>query len=590
MKILNLTQGSPEWHAHRAHSFNASEASAMMGVSPYMTRSGLLHALHTGIRPEPNEFEARRFAEGHRTEALARPRIAEPIIGEDLYPVVGTLGRLSASFDGITLGEDQSFEHKLLNEELRAALDQRSALSESAAALPLFHRVQMEQQLIVSGAQRVLFIASQWDGDNLVEWRGCWYTSNPDLRQQILLGWDQFAEDLANYKPPEVAVEVVAARPSALPALSISVEGRVVASNLPVFVEAAHKFIAAIKTDLKTDQDFADAAETVKFCKDGEDKLELVKSQTLAQTTSLDDLFRAIDDIKEALRQKRLQLDKLVDARKTTIRGEVVAEHADELKAHIERLNERIGGQWIPAASPTLFGDAVKGKKNIATMREACGVALAAAKIAASERADRMEANRKSLVRDGKDWFFLFADFANAGNVPAETFSAIADQRIRKQEEADRAQKEREDEAARKAAEVVAAAASKPAPAPAAAGAINVQREALLPGTPGTLTSTGAHTATAPASGSEGPAAAERAAGPVTLLERPVDAKDDEPTLTIGKICARLSSPHTGLMVTSEFLLSLGFEPKPVKAYKLYSENQLRALRLALAEHIVGGE
>lgn len=42
MKTLTLQQGSPEWAAHRAMALNASDAPAMMGVSPYKTRSELV--------------------------------------------------------------------------------------------------------------------------------------------------------------------------------------------------------------------------------------------------------------------------------------------------------------------------------------------------------------------------------------------------------------------------------------------------------------------------------------------------------------------------------------------------------------------
>ena len=49
MKILRLVQGSPEWLAHRARSFNASDAPAMMGCSPDKTRNQLLHELHTRL-------------------------------------------------------------------------------------------------------------------------------------------------------------------------------------------------------------------------------------------------------------------------------------------------------------------------------------------------------------------------------------------------------------------------------------------------------------------------------------------------------------------------------------------------------------
>jgi len=38
MQLIELQQGTPEWAAHRANYFNASEAAIMLGVSPYMTR------------------------------------------------------------------------------------------------------------------------------------------------------------------------------------------------------------------------------------------------------------------------------------------------------------------------------------------------------------------------------------------------------------------------------------------------------------------------------------------------------------------------------------------------------------------------
>ena len=128
MKTHNLVQGSPEWHAHRSTHFNASDAPAMMGCSPYKTRTELLHELKTGIAPTVDAATQRRFDEGHRIEALARP-LAEEIIGEVLYPVVGSEGELSASFDGLTMDESIDFEHKSLNAELRTLEAQQEVVA-----------------------------------------------------------------------------------------------------------------------------------------------------------------------------------------------------------------------------------------------------------------------------------------------------------------------------------------------------------------------------------------------------------------------------------------------------------------------------
>lgn len=52
MKTHDLIQGTPEWLAYRAGHFNASDAPAMMGCSPYKTRAELLREVHTGIAPD----------------------------------------------------------------------------------------------------------------------------------------------------------------------------------------------------------------------------------------------------------------------------------------------------------------------------------------------------------------------------------------------------------------------------------------------------------------------------------------------------------------------------------------------------------
>src|SRR6185437_8103000 len=88
MRILSLVQGTPEWYRHRATHWNASDAPAMLGVSSYRTRTQLLDERASGIAPAIDAATQQRFDEGHRFEALARP-IAEKIIGDDLYPVIG---------------------------------------------------------------------------------------------------------------------------------------------------------------------------------------------------------------------------------------------------------------------------------------------------------------------------------------------------------------------------------------------------------------------------------------------------------------------------------------------------------------------
>jgi putative phage-type endonuclease len=431
MRICNLKQGTPEWHAHRREHFNASDAPAMMGVSPYKTRAQLVRELATGFTPEETAEKRALFAAGHRTEALALD-FAQKLVGDDLYAVVGVEdgSKRSASFDGLTMDGSIAWEHKMLNNDIRAALDTPEA---TGADLPMFYRVQMEQQCMVSKCERVLFTATRYSpAGELLEERHCWYEPDPALAEQIRAGWAQLEADVAAYKPEADVVEVkpVARVIEALPALVAQVEGRVVTTNLQDFRLAASRFIEGIKTDLQTDQDFADAAQTIKFCEDGEKRLALAKEQALAQTSSIDELFRTIDAISGDLRAKRLTLDKLVEQRKVAIRAEIAAKAQADMDAHWAAVGERLGESWIKRAVPD-FPGAMKGKRSIETCRAAVDQTLANAKIEMTQLADRLLANRETLKRDGTDWLFLFADFAQVGAKAPEDFRAVAELRIR---------------------------------------------------------------------------------------------------------------------------------------------------------------
>ncbi len=391
MKTLNLVQGTPEWHQHRATHFNASDAPAMLGVSPYKTRAQLVRERATGITPEVDAATERRFADGHRFEALARP-LAEEIIGEDLFPCVGEDGALSASFDGLTMLWDTAWEHKTLNNDLRELV-----WAGDDSHLPEHYRVQMEQQLMVSGAERVLFMASKWEGNTLIEERHCWYAGDPQLRERIIAGWEQFAADVSSYKPEAAAVAASVAKPvEGFGTLSLRVEGRVLASNLDAFRADAEAFIARLPkpADLRDDQDFADAEQAVKACSEAETRIKAAKDAALAQMADVDAVLRTADVIAETVRAARLALDKVVKAEKERRRGEIVEHYVGHVRAHVESINATLGAHAIslPASLRTDIAGAAKGKKTLGSITDACDEAAANAKIAASQQAERIRA------------------------------------------------------------------------------------------------------------------------------------------------------------------------------------------------------
>lgn len=455
MKQHDLIQGSPQWKAYRTQHWNASDAPAMMGVSPYKTRAELLRELHTGVVADVDVATQRSYDNGHRVEALARP-LAEEFIGVELYPVTGSLDvgltkPLSASFDGLDLDEQNGFEHKALNNELRACFRSIETIApahrerNAGHELPIYHRIQMEQQLHISGARRILFMTSKWAADEqLVQEEHCWYYPDLKLRAEIVAGWAQFERDLAAFVMPEAAAPAPAGKaPETLPALHIEITGKVTASNLAEFKETALAAIRAVNQDLKTDADFADAAKAIKWCEDVETRLEAAKQHALGQTASIDALFKVMDDIRAEARDKRLDLNKLVTRRKTEVKEEAVLGARTELAQHIEALNsELIGARLQPMAVD--FAAVIKGLRSFDSMQAALDTALAHAKIAAEKAARDIRGNMAAFKEHAAGFEFLFADVAQLVHKAGEDFLATVRARIAEHKQAEAARIEAE--------------------------------------------------------------------------------------------------------------------------------------------------
>lgn len=436
MKILSgLIQGSPEWKAHRATARNASDAPAVMGVSPYKSRTQLLDERATGVVEEVDSATQKRFDDGHKAEEAARP-IAEEIVGDELFPVIGQSDDdyLSASFDGITMDGNIVWECKSWNQSKVADIE--------AGRVPECDHWQVVQQLVISGAEKLLYMVT--DGTKEKE-RHLWVTLNNDDAGRLIRGWKQFDEDLANHEPAEKKPQVSGAAPESLPALHIELSGAVKASNLPQFKEHALKVLGNINRDLKTDQDFANAEQTVKWAKDVEDRLAAAKQHALSQTADIDALFRTIDDVQGEARSIRLELDKLVKERKKTIKVEIAQAGRAAVDAHINNINSTLDGVSLPQIV-TDFNAAMKGKRTVETLQSAADDEVARAKILASETADRIRANLKRLADAGNE--LLFADRQNLVLKDGEDLDAVIKTRIAEHEakERDRIERIRQEE------------------------------------------------------------------------------------------------------------------------------------------------
>jgi predicted phage-related endonuclease len=616
MKTLDLIQGSPEWLAHRATAKNASEAAAVLGCSPYMTREQLLQVMHTGLRPEPTPEQQRRFDKGHDVEAAKRPT-AEAIIGEDLYPAVGSEVvdgiELSASFDGLTMLEDTNWECKSLNNELRSALPNPGPDGNDARLLSKYYRAQMQQQCMVAGCSRVLFTTSDGKGDD----RHCWFYPDAALAAEIIAGWKQFAIDLAAYKPTEVAEMPKAEVTIALPALFIHAKGEITTSNMKEYGEALAarlKEIRAIK--LVDDQDFSNAKESAKMLRENREKALLAKDAMLAQTVTVGEAANMIDAWAEDMRLTALQLEKDVEREDKAKKAAMIDAAKVKYTQHVDALNTELSPARL-TVTPPAFAEAIKNKRNFASMQDAINTMLANAKIAADEQARGIRAALACLAEEGKDFEFLLADRLTLIGKPVEDLrtliraritehkateerkEAATRERIRAEEQA-KAEKDARDKLAAEQAEaeakrqlderlataqqredarqaeiahaVLLTRQRKEAEHAAGAAAMNSIAEArkadALPGPVLDALETAA-------SGLIADLVIGRAASPPTVVPIRAAAPATQPTLKLGEINARL---HPYLKTDEAGLAALGFPATKVKGACLYQDSEFPSM------------
>lgn len=599
MIVHSLAQGSAEWHAHRARCYNASDAAAMMGLDPHRSRTDLLDEMVRGLSADPSSFQQRIFDGGHRREGACRP-VAESIVADDLYPVtasrdVGLARPLGASFDGLRMARTHSWEHKQLNEELRAALPHAGAEAvarNDAQRLPKRFRVQMQQGFIVCPTvDGCLFSASDCDEvGNVTDSRHCWYAPDPELGAEILAGWKQFEADLATHQPKAAAPVLVAAPVQALPAVAVQVAGEIaIRHNFDAFEVALRDFLEhRLIRQPQSDQDFADLDVQIKAMKGAEAALESAEQNWIAQIEAVGSAKRTKDMLHKLVRDNRLMAEKLLGSEKERRKAEIVSNGQKALQAHIDALHARLGKPYLPAIHAD-FAGAVRGLKSIASMEDKVATVLANAKIEANRIADQIDTNLKALRELASDYRALFADAAALVLKAPDDCRAVITARIAehkaeqerraaelaererariRQEEADRLARERREREDREAEER------------------REQQEAELEH----QQAAGSDYATDEAAASTAAFAQSvaNAPAPNVVPMRPAAslapaAPKSPPTVSITALNEAL-----GLNVTANLLEKVGFQAATIqgKAGKFYSPNDLPAICLALAAYL----
>jgi len=553
MQIHNLKQGTPEWHQFRINHDGASECAAANGLSKKMSRTDLLKMKKTGIAKVFSDYVQEKILDkGHTLEASARPIIEEQI-GDDLYPVVCSSGRLSCSCDGRTLNGKIVWEHKQYAQDL--------FISVSNNELPEEHIPQCQQILLVTGAEKLLFTVSDGTEENMVS---MWIFPDSVWFKRIQDGWDQFHKDLTDFVPVQIEEKPDAKAVETLPALFLQAEGRLVNSNLDTFRSALASHLAETRALVYvTDEDFSNAEAVAKMYRDTFKKLELAKEAMLEQTATIGDAKRVIDECQEDLRVTALKIEKDCKSNKEAKQINIINEGKIGFTTYVTMLSDGIAPIRLNYVMPN-FADAIKGKRLFSAMTDAVQTMLANAKIELGNVAAGISANLNWFGQH-EDHKFLFNDLQTIIYKPAEDFQLLVTSRIAEhttrveKDLADKLEAEHQktlnEERARVEAVAVEAQRVKSldvAPAP---------NQAPLPNWP--------HPTRTEASS-------------VVQLAQRKSVESTPPNLRLGHISERL-----GFAVTAGFLRDLGFEHAGKdKAAILFHEYQFGDICNALINHI----
>jgi putative phage-type endonuclease len=428
MKLISgLIQGSQDWHTHRVTHWNASQSPAMMGVSKYQTRQDLIKELATGISPEIDADTQTIFDNGHKYEAWARPH-AEYLIGEELFPVTGVEGKFSASFDGMTMEGTIIWEHKSMNLDLRAV--------DTIRDLGIMYKVQMEHQLLVSGAEKCLFMASKFSPDGeLLEQKHFWYSPDPVLRGQIIAGWGQLEKDILEYQHIEV-IEAPKAEPIRdLPVVSVQVKGELTASNLNEITPYFDRFLQDAIVDLITDDDFALAEAQAKKGREAAKQCDLTSKQVVNQMLSIAEVTRTLEEYSRKFNALALRQEKAVKEQKELRKAQSKAEFEKLYHAHLHALNTELSTVRLTIAPPN-FAEAMKGQSRMSSVRSKLSDELARWKITADQMA-REYREKLTWFNDQKLLLTLFVDLSVLTQKPIEDFKLAVKARIESHEKAE---------------------------------------------------------------------------------------------------------------------------------------------------------
>lgn len=185
LELINIEQGSTEWHELRAKHFKtASRTPAMMGFSPFQSKEKLLSELAGDYKP----FFSNAMRQGVELEDMVRELVEEKM-GEPFEPQVGVNDGYLASLDGINFDGDTIVEIKVSKHTFQKLKD---------GNIPKNYLYQIHHQMMVfDSVLRAYLVAYNPDTKELIMSESIIRDENAFA--QIKEAWQNYDTDMEEY-------------------------------------------------------------------------------------------------------------------------------------------------------------------------------------------------------------------------------------------------------------------------------------------------------------------------------------------------------------------------------------------------------
>jgi hypothetical protein len=213
--------------------------------------------------------------------------------------------------------------------------------------------------------------------------------------------------------------------------LIIKLSGEIQSSNFDEWKSELIDQIQATNTELTTDAQFAGAANKVKQFKSAEKALKIAKESAINQAAEIQQLFSAIDEVSEEVRQVRLSLERQIKVRKLEIKEEYIESGMQVVRDFIEEQNSDFQLlDHLNFLDRGNFESTVKGKSGVKGLSTSIDSLCVQIKQEVSSKADQVKQNAITLDSQPAKYRALFQDRAALLDLPITTLNSTIDERL----------------------------------------------------------------------------------------------------------------------------------------------------------------